>query len=178
MSQGLGIPSLSLPGVRNTRKKIIRSQEFAGVGPSGWQPEATFTTANAMYVNALVSLDDIWPKADMLFRVLWSTSSTTTTNTATWRVRIAKAALDTTALDGITLTALDTAITSDAAISTANAPLMTPQGKKIGGILADPTDLLMVTVDLNSVSGFSLDEFTGDRVTFLGVEIEYVRGQL
>lgn len=179
MSAGVGIPSLSLPGVRDTRKYFIGAERFAGVdGPAGWQPEKTFTTANNMMIRALVQLDDVWPKADLKFRVVWSTDSTTTTDGVTWRVRIAKAVVDTTALDGITLTALDTTITEDFAIGTANVPLKTAAGLKIGGILADPTDFLFVAVDCNAVTGLSLDEFTGARVTFLGLEIEYVRGNL
>src|SRR3990167_8834945 len=179
MSQGVGIPSLSLPGVRDTRRYFVGAERFAGVdGPSGWQPDLTFTTANNLHVRALVQLDDIWPGGDLKFRVVWTTSSTTTTQTATWRVRIAKAVVDTTALDGITLTAMDTAIAADAAVGTANVPLKTAAGLKIGGILADPTAFLVVAVDLNAVSGLSLDALTGDRVTFLGVEIEFVRGAL
>ena len=58
---------------------------------------------------------------------------------------------------------------------TANALIQTAQGKKLGGILTAQNDFLMVAVDLNSVSGLSLDEFTGDRVTFLGVVLEYTR---
>ena len=130
-------------------------------------------------MGALVRIDEMWPGADLLPRVVWTTSSTTTTQTATWRVRLAKVPLGgTVAPNGATLTALDTTLAASAAIATASVPIQTAQGRKLGGILADPTDLLLVVVDLNAVSGLSLNALTGDGVTFLGIILEYTRGQL
>jgi len=177
--EGFAPPSFSLPGVRNYRRRFISANEFAGGEPGGWKPDAVFTTANNLMIKALVSLDDVWPSADLLPRVVWSTSSTTTTQTATWRVRLAKVPISgTVAPNSATLTALDTTLTASAALATADVPIQTAQGRKIGGILADPTDLLLIAVDLNAISGLSANQFTGDNITFLGIILEYMRGQL
>lgn len=105
--------------------------------------------------------------------VLWSSDQTTTTDTFTWKVLYKELTVDTTAVD-IPATALDTAITADTNIGTANALQQTPWGTINGGTLTNG-NVLLLHVELDAVSGATLGS---DLVYGYYLRVRYVRRAL
>lgn len=152
--------------VGTTVREIIPMSMF-GVAGNSWTPISTTETVQCLYLN-----DKIDKGSDINFRVLWSTGSSTTTDTATWRILYTKVTLESTALPGAAATALDTAIVADAASSTANVLKATAQGTIDGETITDG-DALVLSLNLNAVSGLTLDGTSAEGATAYGVEIEY-----
>ena len=121
----------------------------------------------------------LWPIPDNLcincpikISVLWSTNSTTTTQTATWKILYKRLALG----DGLAAAATDlnTTITADSVLGTAYGLNETPQGVITSGTLSRG-DILHLLAELDAVSGLN-PAVSG--VYFHGIYIEYVREQL
>lgn len=104
--------------------------------------------------------------------ILWSTTSTTTTQTATWKVLYNEEAVG----EAVTTaaTALDTAITADSVLGTTRALNETPQGV-ISANTLDRGDILHILCELDAVSG--LNPATTE-TNFHGMFIEYTREKL
>lgn len=101
--------------------------------------------------------------------VLWSTSSSTTSQTATWRVLYSAKAIGEALAAGSTT--LDTAITADSVLGTAYMLNESPQGVIAANTLSR-SDILNIVLDLASVSGLNPGS---DTVLIHGIYIEYTR---
>lgn len=104
--------------------------------------------------------------------ILWSTTSTTTTQTATWKILYNKKALG----QGLAAaaTALDTAVAADSVLSTAYGLNETPQGVINAGTFSRG-DIVHLLAELDAVSGLN-PAVSG--VYFHGIYFEYVREKL
>ena len=122
--------------------------------------DASYGEISTLGVNALhidAAGDDcriVWPvpydcdvKSPIDFRVHWSSASTTTTDTITWKILYKALTVDSTALAAPT-TALSTAIAADTNVAGANAMQKTAWGTLNGNLLAhDSYAILIVECD-------------------------------
>ena len=147
-------------------KEFIPISQF-GVGANFWAPNSTTEAVSCVYVN-----DKLDVGSYIKLRVLWSSGSSTTTDTATFKILYTPVTIETDALPGLPSTALDTAITADACSATANILKYSPQGIINGGTVTD-SDALVLLLNVNAVSGLTLDGTAAGGVVVYGVEIEY-----
>lgn len=116
----------------------------------------------------------IWPvfnvdsKKQMRFRVIWTQTSTTATDTVDWIVTYTPLILETTAIVA-PVTALSTAVTlADASSGVANVIQGSAFGVLNRATLTDTTEFLSLRVEADAIGTFSADE-----IIFLGLEIRY-----
>ena len=142
--------------------------EINSLGIVGVQMEAAGDDAHTL----LPLPDNICVSCPIKISVLWSTNSTTTTQTATWKILYKRLALG----DGLAAAAtdLDTTITADSVLGTAYGLNETPQGVITAGTLTRG-DTLHLLAELDAVSGLN-PAVSG--VYFHGIYVEYVREQL
>lgn len=154
-------PRPGSPRLRKTRLEIP--------GGGTWGPGSTTDT-----MRWVTRLDDLWPGSEIQVRVIWSTLSTTTTDSVTWRVRYANVTYDSGALAGATLSALDSTISADNAVGTASAVLKSPIGR-IYPKNVSPDKEVMFELNASAVSGIDLGEGQADNVQVYGIELAYAR---
>lgn len=164
--RGSAPPHLSQPGVAERVKFTLVPVDFAGT-VTKWAERVGST---GLSYDALVPMNGVSAGCTVNLYVLWSTNATTTTHTATWRLRYAAVTPETDACTA-TVAVLDTAITSDACIGTADVVQRTAAGVINAGNFLEG-DLLKLRLDLSAVSGFALGT---DIVRWHGVEVEVVR---
>jgi len=164
--RGIAPPSLSQPGVGELFKMTIPAGMFEGTVANWTQRVASA----AQSFSALVNLPIISAGSQINLYVLWSTESTTTTDSVTWRLRYAAITPETDATTA-SVAALDTAIVADTANGTANVLQRTPAGIVQPGSVLEG-DLLKLTLDAPTVVGLTL---AGTVVNFHAVEIEFIR---
>lgn len=142
--------------------------EINSLGVMGIQMEAAGDDAHIL----LPLPDNICVNCPIKISVLWSTNSTTTTQTATWKILYKRLALG----DGLAAAATDlnTTITADSVLGTAYGLNETAQGVITAGTLSRG-DVLHLLAELDAVSGLN-PAVSG--VYFHGIYIEYVREQL
>jgi len=155
------LPRGQIRAVHDTVREFIPICRF-GVAANAWQPNSTSETVQCLYVNDKLDLG-----SDIGLRVLWSSSSATTTDTATHRILYTKVQPDSGTLPGLAATVLSTAITADAVVG-ANVLQKSPAGVISGGTITD-NDALVLALNVNAVSGLAIGA-----VAVYGVEIEYV----
>ncbi len=165
-------PSSRLPFSQNslvpaTIREFIPISQF-GVAGNSWTPISTDETVQAVYMN-----DRLDKGSAIGLRVLWSTGSSTTTDSATFRILYTPVTIETDALPGIASTALGTAITADVASATADVLKYSPQGVIAAETITDG-DALVLALNVNATSGLALDGIAAENVVVYGVEIEYV----
>src|SRR3990167_3511521 len=157
------LPFSITKATNKTVRKFIPISAFNGVVGNGvWQPASTGDTVTYVLYD-----DKIDVASAVNVSVLWSTNNTTTTNSATFRALYSALTLNTTAVS-VGGTALDTTITSDAPVSTANALLETPQGVLAAGTLTDG-QALSLALNVSAVSGLTLGAASSDRICVYGV---------
>ena len=105
------------------------------------------------------------------FAVQWSSTSTTTTDTATFKVEYTKHTIDTTAL-ATGATALSTVIAADTNVAGASAIQQTAWGTINGGTLTNG-DFLALNVECDAVSGMA-----ATTIGMYNLVIRYVRRAL
>lgn len=164
--RGSAPPHLSYPGVAERFKFTLPPGYFTGT-VTNWAERVGST---GLSYDALVPLNGVTAGSTVNLYVVWSNNTTITTNTATWRLRYAAVTPETDAITA-SVAALDTAITSDAALATADVVQRTPAGVINAGNFLEG-DWLKLRLDLSSVSGFALGT---DIVRWHGVEVEVVR---
>lgn len=150
-------------GVGTAKVQEVNSLGFAGVQ----------MTAAAQDVHMILPIpSNMCVACQLKVSVAWSTSSTTTSQTATWKVLYsAIAAGEALAVAG---TALDTAIVADSVTSVAYALQETPQGIIVSNTLSR-SDMLHILVELDAVSGLNP---ASDTVFLHGVYLEYTREKI
>lgn len=124
------------------------------------------------------SIAHLWPipydldtKSPIEFRVWWSSASTNTDDTFTWKVLYAQYTIDATVLAAPT-SALSTVIAADTLVG-ANYIQATPWGKLNGGLLTDG-NILGLEIELDAT-----DATLGSEATYgYFLEIRYVRRAL
>jgi len=150
-------------GTNNPRVAQVNS-----LGLAGLQMTATGDNARLLFPvpkNACI-------ECPMKFNVVWSSGSTTTTQTATFTVLYARAPLGT-ALS-VPASTLSTPITADAVNGNAYSLNETSQGV-LNGRTLQRNDVLSLLVSLSAVSGFN----PVASPTFIhGINVEYVREKL
>ena len=163
-------------------RKLILAQEFqtfvTGAGIGAGAPvfaEIGATGITGFQINAagdtaatLLPLYEVDITKQIRFRVIWTQSATTDTDTIDWIVLYTPIILETTVLID-PATALSTAITLADASSGVAAVL---QGTAFGVInrntLADTTEYLAVSVEADAIG-----TFTADEPFFVGLEMRY-----
>ena len=158
-----------IPGVDGVKKVFIPAAAFGGVAANTWRPLST-----SSYIHTWIPLFDLYPGSDVEVYVHWTTSSTTTTDTCTWIVNYRSTTADTDAATA-DFTALDTAISADAAGSTANAVMRTGAGR-IDPRNLQADELHAFQVGVSATSGLTLGDT--DNVNFVGLELRYSQGKL
>jgi len=150
-------------GTNNPRVAQVNS-----LGLAGLQVTATGDNVRLLFPvpkNACI-------ECPMKFSIVWSSASTTTTQTATYSILYARAPLGT-ALS-VPASTLSTAIAADAVNGNAYSLNETPQGI-LNGKLLQRNDILSLLVSLSAVSGLN----PVASPTFIhGINIEYVREKL
>ena len=163
-------------------RRLILAQEFqtyvtaAGVGagaPVFVEIGATGITGGLVGAAAdtwatLVPIYDVDITKQIRFRVIWTQTSTTATDSITWLIKYTPIVLETTVLID-PATALDTAITAlDLSSGTASVIQGTSFGIINRNTLADTTEYLAVSVEADDIGTFSADE-----AIFVGLEMRY-----
>jgi len=150
-------------------RELLPISDWNGVPGGGgqWVPTSTTETITLLYMN-----DKLDKGSAINFRVLWSSGSSTITDTATFRILVDAITPETDALPGVPTGTLSTAIAADACSATANILKFSPQGILDGETIADG-DALVLALNVNAVSGLSLDGTAGEQIVVHGVEIEY-----
>ena len=140
------------------------TQEIGTSGIVGWQVGA----AGDMFAHFFMVPYDLDSQRQIRFRVWWTQSSTTATDSITWIVTYTAITAETTAL--VTpVTALDTAITAlDLSSGVANVVQATDYGIIAAQTLGDSVDALALRVEADAIGTFSANE-----PSFLGLEITY-----
>jgi len=110
-------------------------------------------------------------KSGIDFAVQWSSSSTTTTHTATFKVEYTRHTIDSTAL-ATGATALSTVIAADTNVAGAHAIQQSEFGTINGGTLTNG-DFLALNVELDAVSGLA-----ATTVAMYNLVIRYIRRAL
>ncbi len=163
-------------------RKLILAQQFqtfvTGAGIAAGDP--VFTEQNATGISAisiaaagdsvstLLDIYEVDITKQIRFRVIWTQTSTTATDTVDWIVTYTPIIIDTTVLVD-PVTALSTAITTGQASSgTADVIQASSFGVLNRNTLADTTSFLAVKVEADAIGTFSADE-----VKFLGLEMRY-----
>jgi len=150
-----------LKGTERTIKRFIDS-------PGGlWYPKSTSDLINFMF-----SLPEFYDRSDLKIVVRWSSGSTTTTDTITFRARYATATIDSGALRGASLTALDTTIVADSPTATADSIMHTAAGIINPGNM-DSEKVLLIALDVSAVSGIVLGPAKASRVAVHGIQLEF-----
>lgn len=167
--RGSAPPHLSQPGTAERKKFFVPAGMFEGTVASFTQRIGS--TGQAF--DTLFPLAGVSGGSTINLYVMWSTDATTTTHTATWRLRYAAITPETDASTA-SVAALDTTIAADACIGTANVIQRTAAGVINAGNALEG-DYLKLRLDLSAVSGFALGT---DRVNFHGVEVEVVRSEV
>lgn len=159
-ADGTSILSLGTgtPRVANVNSLGIAAVRFDTAGTNGDAIHLTYPIPDNMCVSCPTKISAVW-----------STSSTTTSQTATWRALYSATALG----EGWTApaTALDTPITADAVDDTAYGLNESPQGT-INGSILERGDTLDIMMQISSASGLNP---ASDIVEFHGIYIEYTR---
>ncbi len=152
-----------------TKTVFIPAKHFAGVVNDTWQPISATNSIRYLFYDPMLCVGK-----PIYFRVLWSTSDTTTTNSATWTIKYKAVTLDSTGLAAPT-SALSTAIVADTVIGTANALQRTAAGTLNAATLTDG-DALLIDLTCSATTGLTLNPAAAgnSRVTCMGVTIEYV----
>lgn len=157
----------NVAGGGSTREKLLWLPVSASSeGGATWLPTTTTDT-----IRWVTPLPNLWPGSEVKVKVIWSTGSSTTSDTVTWRVRYADVAFDSGALAGVTLSALDTTIDADNAFSTANAILRSPTGR-INPAGISPDNFVLFELNANATSGIDLGGGP-DNVQVYGLEVLY-----
>lgn len=166
MSRGTAPPHLQQVGTAERTKITLYPSDFEGMSGS----RTHRVTSTGQTFDTLANLPNMSSSATINLYVLWSTDSTTTTQTATWRLRYAAVTPETDATTA-SVAVLTSAIAADTVTATANMLQRTAAG------VIDPNnvlegDWLKLRLDCSAVSGLAL---ATDVVNFHGVEIEFVR---
>lgn len=163
-------------------RRLILAQQFqtfvTGAGIAAGDP--VFTEQNATGISAisiaaagdsvstLLDIYDVDITKQIRFRVIWTQTSTTATDTVDWIVTYTPIILESTVLID-PATALNTAITlADASSGVADVLQGTSFGIINRNTLADTTEYLAVKVEADAIGTFSADE-----VKFVGLEMRY-----
>ena len=166
MARPLGrLPKDQSKLVPATIKELIPISQF-GCGNS-WEPTSITEVVQCLYVN-----DKLDKGSAIKFRVLWSSGSSTTTDSATFKILYSKITAESTTLTGLAATALDTAIAADTVVG-ANLLQYSPSGTIAASTITDG-DSLILGLSVSALSGLSLDGTAAKQVVVYGVEIEYV----
>ena len=166
MSRGTAPPHLQQVGTAERTKLTLKAGDFEGA--TGVYTQRVTSTGQTY--DALVNLPILSASSHINVYVLWSTDSTTTSNTATWRLRYAAVTPETDATTA-TVAVLTTAIAADAASATANTLQRTAAGVIDAGNVLEG-DMLKLRLDIASVVGFAL---ATDVVNLHSVELEFIR---
>lgn len=182
--QVYALPHDNRSDVKSTVKEFIPYTDFhiindvgLGVGTTTVTEENSLGMAAIVMSNTNADIHTLIPLPDNIcvdcpikFSVLWSTSESTTTRTATWKILYSAKALG----EGLAAaaTALDTAITADAEDDTAYGLNETEQGVISSSTLSS-NDILHILVELDAVSGAA-----PSAIYFHGLYLEYTRNQL
>lgn len=121
-----------------------------------WMPPSNLDTSAPVKVSAI-----------------WTSNSTTTTQTATWKVLYGQDTFNSGAM-AAAATALDTAIAADNCLGTAYVLQQSPEGL-IGPGDIDPAKMMHILCELDAVSGLNP---ASDVVFLVGIMIEYLRAKL
>lgn len=165
------------------RREFILAQKFqtfvTGAGVAAGDPVFTEIGTSGITGISVAAAGDaistIWSpghaldiRKKMRFRVIWSQTSTTVTDTVDFIVTYTPLILETTAIIA-PATALSTAVTlADASSGVANVIQGTEWGTLDRATLADTVWGLALSVEADAIGTFSADE-----VKILGLEIEY-----
>lgn len=152
-----------LGGIAGVGAGAVITQEIGTSGISGVQIGA----AGDMVAT-------VWPVYDVdinkqiRFRVIWTQSSVTATDTIDWIVTYTPLVMETTAIID-PVTALNTVVPlADASSGVANVIQASGFGVVNRATLADTTEFLALRVEADAIGTFSANE-----VSFLGLEIRY-----
>lgn len=163
-------------------RKLVLAQEFqtyvTGAGVAAGDPVFTEIGSTGITAGSVAAAGDTWstilPLYDVditkqiRFRVIWTQTSTTVTDTIDWIVLYTPLILETTVLID-PATALSTVITlADASSGTAAVLQGTAFGVINRNTLADTTEYLAVSVEADGIGTFSADE-----PKFVGLEMRY-----
>jgi len=153
-----------------TKSVFIPVADFGGVNGTTWQPRNGTEAIRVLYYDPMICAGQA-----INVRCLWSTSDTTTTNSATWKAVYKAVTIDSTDTLAAPSTALDTAIVADTVIGTANALQMTAAGVINADNLTDG-DALLLEISCSATTGLTLNPAASgnSRVTLMGVVLEYV----
>jgi hypothetical protein len=168
------LPKDQLTAAGRYKTAWIPAGDFSGnnTGPAGWQPRSTTEAIRCFWYDPNL---DVGSAVNVY--VVWSTSSSTTTDTATWTVLYTPLTFDTDAF-AAPATTLDTAIAADAA-GTASTPRKTAAGVLNAANITDG-DALHLQVTCSATSGLTLNPAaaSNDKVTFHGLILEYTTTNL
>lgn len=166
----MGIPKTACPLVGSTKTIFIPAAATTVHDGGAFRPQAVAESTSFIWK----APDDLAVTSAINLYVLWSSSSTTITDTVTWRLLYTLLTVETTAgTEGAT--ALSTALVADTNSATANCLQKTAAGV-INANTITAGQYVAFRLDLNAVSGTSPS--ASDLIVALGVEIEYVQSKL
>ena len=178
------IPLWSLGGVYTIAQDsdaTVAAEDFLVSAGSGNPSFGGVTDSGIVGLHVDANGDDLrflWPipydcdvKDAIDFAVMWSSDTSTATETVTWKILYTQLTVDTTTIDGAPATALNTAIAADYQAGTAWALQQTSWGTINGGTLTNGRVLKML-VELDADSGIDV---SSDKVHGHYLVIRYKR---